>query len=1237
MSLDAALIVNASTVRLRTDTADVSAPHGGVRAGLANALQDVRRGRARAAHQRSRDLPAQGGGRLSLRRAGTLLAESFLPPPVADTLADLVRRAGAGTLDVRLAVDAPGFAALPWEALPDPVSGRPLALHPLVTVYRLGGADRGEALPGPLRIVVAVAAPEHGGGALLNYEDELRSVLAAVRGARRGRARVDVVEFATTAAIREALDVPGGVHVLHISAHGAPGVLYLEDEHGAARPVTADVFLEEAVPPGRMPPVLALAACYSDVDGEGQGPSYAARLAQRGARAVVGTQTSVTDRYATLLFSAVYAGLTRSLDLVRAVGDARRSVQRTLEQSHDGLAAYDEWGVVTLLCAQPDLSVVDGAVEVPAPPVRVPRLGGLGARRSFVGRRHQLRVLPQVLTGDRWAGLVLSGIGGIGKTALAAELVVSLGTGWLLATVVGPATVDGVLGAVAAAVRVQLLRAQSVDPRVAHAARVADHVAKPWQDRLRLLREDVFDTLPVLLVLDNFEDNLDIGDDGTGTVTDPGLAALMAELADDPGRCRLLVTSRLPVRLPDGAEDRLRRETVPPLSFAETEKLIWSLPNLDRHGDPESVWRTVGGHPRSLEYLDALLGDGEGRTSEITRRLARAAAPPAAGDGDAALATVVAVAAEEILLGEHLARLSRVPGAVDLLVGLSVHRSPVDLYGVAHAVGHPDPDAAVTPHKHALRLLLDRLNATVADLNDVLGDPENPALAKAELMEVVEACGGLPRPALRPPPEMGDALTALIHSGLVDGDDLMREFFVHRSTATGLLSFTEVTEAHRRAAAFRRWRVRCWPQPAAGDAHDLAEARHHLLSAGEVAQAVEVTGELCATLEAMGAWDVEAGVIHDTLRLLPAGDPARGRFEGQLGIIAYRRGDVAESERLIRLAPDQAATAFQLGRVAQDRGDYDEAERLYRSAGDTALVNHQLAMLTYLRGEPAEATAAFERNMGRFPADEATIAASHHQLGLLARLRGDFTTAQARYTSALAMAEALGDRQAVGRELHQLAELAQQRGDLRAAARQYHQALDIAEELGDAAAVTAIWHQLGLLAEAEGDLTEAERLYRLALADAERLGNRRDAAVGHHQLGNVAQRRGHLDDAETHHMQALELYQQLADRPGQAATWHQLGMLASQRGDATRAEELTRKGIAMNAALGNPVDEATGWSQLGNLATARADRDAAIAHHERALALRRHAGAPTAYDETRLRALREQGQHREAAVLPDQA
>jgi hypothetical protein len=62
------------------------------------------------------------------------------------------------------------------------------------------------------------------------------------------------------------------------------------------------------------------------------------------------------------------------------------------------------------------------------------------------------------------------------------------------------------------------------------------------------------------------------------------------------------------------------------LSHAETMKLAWSLPALDRldAAQFEKVWRLVGGHPRSLEYLDALLRGGEHRYIDVTARLGAA-------------------------------------------------------------------------------------------------------------------------------------------------------------------------------------------------------------------------------------------------------------------------------------------------------------------------------------------------------------------------------------------------------------------------------------------------------------------------------------------------------------------------------------------------------------------------------------------------------------------------------------
>lgn len=91
----------------------------------------------------------------------------------------------------------------------------------------------------------------------MDYERELRNVLAAVRAARQGDAHVRIVAFATTTAIRAALELEP-VHVLHLSGHGGPGVFVFEDDQGAARELGADAFVEEAIPPGAMPTVVAL-------------------------------------------------------------------------------------------------------------------------------------------------------------------------------------------------------------------------------------------------------------------------------------------------------------------------------------------------------------------------------------------------------------------------------------------------------------------------------------------------------------------------------------------------------------------------------------------------------------------------------------------------------------------------------------------------------------------------------------------------------------------------------------------------------------------------------------------------------------------------------------------------------------------------------------------------------------------------------------------------------------------
>ena len=220
--------------------------------GLAEAVDEARRARARAG-QVLDPQPQAGGpaGELSLARAGRLLGESFLPGPVAAELGRVLARGGAGA---SAGAARPGGAAGAGRAAVGGAArpGRPrpagaASAGPPVPQGRGRGAAR--VLPGPLRIVVAIAAPEDSGGGLLDYERDLRNVIAAVRAARQDDADVRVVPFATTAAIRAELD-RAPAHVLHIYGHGQPGQLELEDEDGSARLVSADEFAGRGDPAG---------------------------------------------------------------------------------------------------------------------------------------------------------------------------------------------------------------------------------------------------------------------------------------------------------------------------------------------------------------------------------------------------------------------------------------------------------------------------------------------------------------------------------------------------------------------------------------------------------------------------------------------------------------------------------------------------------------------------------------------------------------------------------------------------------------------------------------------------------------------------------------------------------------------------------------------------------------------------------------------------------------------------
>lgn len=1169
---DATLTVSADRVLFSTLASEAAAPPASSGTDLDQLLWELRgaRGRAGLGLVTRQAATAFSGGLFpdvaaALRAVGRALGEQFTGGAVGRALVGeiLSARAQGAVLRLSLETEDPRWADLPWEALTLPGMNQPLALAESVEFYRKVRREQAPvhlSVPGPLRILVVVAGPDRH-GMLLDYEYEVARILDAVSGAHTGHgAHVRVLEWGSVAEIRAALEQER-FHVLHLSCHAGPGVLFLETPDGRPDHVDARRFVDEVLPAGRGVPLIVLSGCRTAVAPEApeeasllgiaplvQTPSseiavrdvaaprfpvvdasardgLARELLARGVPAVLAMSDDVTDQYVTELAGEMYADLARAErpNPLAALSRARRQLEarRLRLPADDPHVGQPEWSAPALFLAGPPLPLFDAGVRterVPSTPDPVLD-DRLVARKSgeFVGRRTELRRLLAVLREADGAGVLIHGIGGIGMSTLAAELVRQLDYSDRLVVAV-PAAVDGAVESVLGILRQQLLahcvsQALPEDDSLRRVAAALSDATTPWRDRWDLVRRLVLPRLRLLLVLDGAEVLL-TRSDGVRQLAEPELADLLAALAGSAPHTQLLVTSRHPFPLPRRMHRRFTTCHLGPLSLAETRKLMWRLPGLDALSPEEKqrVYRDIGGHPRALEYLDALLRGGRARFPDVALRLEdslerRGTGDPGRwlagmqGDLDAALAETVALVTDDVQLDALLDELDGAPTARRLLEGIAVYRTPVDGTGAAWQLSGPiiETDALEADSEEGWGLPLETGGRfrTVRE--------EGPRLP----VELVEPTG-----ALRQLMDLG--LVSPAPQALGELEDRLSGLLAHRWMAQALASRTPaatLAHAHRLAASYWQWRVESAPQPPQTAVALLIEARDHHHQAGDIEPADRATRRVCSQLHIWGARDWEERLIRESLDWFPPHSQARATYLRRLGVIARLRG-------------------------------------CYQAAAED--IGTSLAI-----------SEALGNRLG--------IAAALRELGNIAQVRGHYAEAESRYLKALTTSEELGDRIGIAATTDYLGRLARDRGKYAEAEQHHRKALTLSTELGDRIGITTALRQLGITIAETGRNAEAETLCRNALDICEELGNRFGIAATLCILGALAQWRGEYTEAEQHYRRALTFDEELGDRLGIATTLHYWGLLENQRDRPLQGIRYSLRAFQICRDMGVPV------------------------------------------------------------------
>ena len=230
-----------------------------------------------------------------------------------------------------------------------------------------------------------------------------------------------------------------------------------------------------------------------------------------------------------------------------------------------------------------------------------------------------------------------------------------------------------------------------------------------------------------------------------------------------------------------------------------------------------------------------------------------------------------------------------------------------------------------------------------------------------------------------------------------------------------------------------------------------------------------------------------------------------------LGVIACETGQTDGGRRLLRrgLAIRRAlgddlgigASLLALGRLAHEEGAarrarrlYEESRAIFAALGDlrgTANVAHQLGNLAHEQGNYARAWELYRESLalaGELK-DQHGIAANLNNLGTILEKGGRLAAARQILVRSLVIKERLRDRHGIASGLHNLANIAAVDGDADEALRLYGQSLRINRQTGDRSGVAGDLQGLGNLARQRGDAAEARHLIAQSLALFEQVGS----------------------------------------------------------------------------------------------------------------------------------------------------
>jgi len=1167
----------------------------------------------------------------------------------------------------------------PWEMMRDKRS--PLVFQDIIIRRQLQGSGPTvkHQLSLPLRVLLIVSRPIDVG--FIDPRNSIDPMLDALEVLPPGRVTVDFCDPATLPqlekTISQARKAKQPYHIVHFDGHGTylprtgVGALAFEREDGTNYLVTGtqlgDLLARLDVP------LALLEACRSsDLSEQPVFGSVAPALLKSGVGSVIAFSHAVHVQAARLLVERFYTELAEGRSIGQALAEGRTGLYADRARwLHRGPNAetidLQDWFIPQLYQVGADLAMIEQAQTLPAAeaPAPAPALDGLhgfppAPLYRFHGRAMELLALERAFR--RYSAALLSGMGGMGKTALAREA-----ASWWRRTGRFDVAVFCSFEQKAGAERVVQLLGQAL---------AGDDFSALSAEEQWATAVDLFHKNRVLLVWDNFESTLpmyQVGEESTlpeggqdaGPLTFDDearsrLHRLYGELTEGKPLGRLLVTCRpQETGLPGLKEYPLtglaRPDSLHLLAAILDQKSISTERAGYEREDIDALLAALDDHPLSIELVAPHLKTLTPQTirQEFDQLLARFA------DGSAFEGRNRSLLASLTFSSRRLSQ-----AAQDVLPYLAWFAGGAFELSILNFTGL-DPEVWAAIRTELLATALVKVEALPGFTNPYLRfHPTLPYAARAEA--VSDPAAAEERFIAVYLSVMAAAREALMGSqpaagmALVAGEEASLRSAIRRAFGRG-----DHHEAWQMADTLgiyleRAGRLReqdslvAWVKDQLPEATGLTVAacgviQDHawrLFTQGQAAEAIQEVQSLLARLEREGLADGaepasqiamsygylgriyyhagRADLALDPLQKAVAlfeqlGDPQRGNFAAALGDLANAYSALGRFDEALKVSERALA-------ISRDMGHH---------RSNAALLGQSAAILMGQQ-RYAEADARYEEALqaARTAGDlELQGSLLQHQGALQSNI-GNQNRAVELYKQAITLFQQANNPGSEMRTCDLLGSAERQRGHLDAAEGWYARSRELALQLNDQYHQAIVAQNLGILyqirAEQVPDDATRTALLRQAVASVEeslaiklQQQGQIGAAMSYFQLGVLHQMLQELEQAEKYMLQALQIYESL-DLPDVYKAYYNLADIARERGDAETAAKWQAKHDAKLAEVqrlrrgegaGGPGDQ-QGVAQLAGpvLALAQAAFQARVSNTslepEAAEALAHLAGLP---------------------------